>query len=73
VRFPRSTLLLDLWFEQEVKPRLRGRATLIRYADDCAPRRRGSLKEIGMETPKRARRRKPDTAKADLKPLRRAA
>ena len=34
VRFPRSTLLLDLWFEQEVKPRLRGRATLIRYCDD---------------------------------------
>jgi RNA-directed DNA polymerase len=32
--------VLDLWFEQEVKPRLRGRATLIRYADDCAPRRR---------------------------------
>jgi group II intron reverse transcriptase/maturase len=25
---------LDLWFEAEVKPRLRGRATLIRYADD---------------------------------------
>ncbi len=25
---------LDLWFEHEVKPRLRGRATLIRYADD---------------------------------------
>jgi len=25
---------LDLWFEQEVKPRLRGRATLIRYCDD---------------------------------------
>ena len=34
MRFPRSTLLLDLWFEQEVKPRLRGRATLIRYCDD---------------------------------------
>jgi group II intron reverse transcriptase/maturase len=32
---------LDLWFETEVKPRLRGRATLVRYADDCAPRRRG--------------------------------
>ena len=31
---------LDLWFEQEVKPRLRGRATLIRYCDDCVPRRR---------------------------------
>ena len=26
--------VLDLWFEHEVKSRLRGRATLIRYADD---------------------------------------
>ncbi len=26
--------VLDLWFEQDVKPRLRGRASLIRYADD---------------------------------------
>jgi len=26
--------VLDMWFEQEVKPRLRGRAYLIRYADD---------------------------------------
>lgn len=26
--------VLDEWFEQEVKPRLRGRAFLIRYADD---------------------------------------
>ena len=26
--------VLDVWFEQEVKPRLRGRAFLIRYADD---------------------------------------
>lgn len=26
---------LDSWFEQEVKPRLRGGATLIRYADDA--------------------------------------
>jgi RNA-directed DNA polymerase len=25
---------LDLWFEREVKPRLHGRSTLIRYADD---------------------------------------
>jgi retron-type reverse transcriptase len=32
--------VLDEWFEQVVKPRLRGRAFLIRYADDCAPRRR---------------------------------
>jgi hypothetical protein len=26
--------MLDLWFETEVKPRLRGRATLVRYCDD---------------------------------------
>jgi RNA-directed DNA polymerase len=26
--------VLDVWFEQEVKPRLKGRAFLIRYADD---------------------------------------
>lgn len=26
--------VLDLWFETEVKPRLQGQATLIRYADD---------------------------------------
>lgn len=26
--------VLDLWFEREVRPRLRGKATLIRYADD---------------------------------------
>jgi len=27
--------VLDVWFEQEVKPRLRGRAKLVRYADDA--------------------------------------
>jgi hypothetical protein len=32
--------VLDEWFEHEVKPRLRGQAAEIRYADDCAPRRR---------------------------------
>ena len=26
--------VLDIWFEQEVKPRLHGRALLVRYADD---------------------------------------
>src|SRR5262249_32863084 len=26
--------VLDVWFERDVKPRLRGRAFLIRYADD---------------------------------------
>jgi retron-type reverse transcriptase len=33
--------VLDVWFEQEVRPRLDGSASLIRYADDGAPRRRG--------------------------------
>ncbi len=28
--------VLDMWFEREVKPRLKGRAFLIRYADDFA-------------------------------------
>jgi len=27
--------VLDVWFEREVKPRLSGRATLVRYADDA--------------------------------------
>jgi len=31
---------LDVWFEQGVRPRLQGEAVLIRYCDDCAPRRR---------------------------------
>jgi len=33
--------VLDAWFAQEVCPRTRGQAELIRYADDGAPRRRG--------------------------------
>jgi RNA-directed DNA polymerase len=35
--------VLDVWFEQEVKPRLRAEAILIRYADDSVPRRHGGL------------------------------
>jgi RNA-directed DNA polymerase len=27
--------VLDVWFEREIKPRLRGRATVVRYADDA--------------------------------------
>ena len=30
---------LDEWFEKDVRPRLKGEAFAIRYADDCAPRR----------------------------------
>jgi group II intron reverse transcriptase/maturase len=38
--------VLDRWFTDVVQPRLRGKARLIRYADDCAPRRRkGRLQE----------------------------
>jgi len=40
--------VLDAWFEQEVKPRLHGKAKLLRFADDCAPRRR--RKEAEMVT-----------------------
>ena len=29
-------IVLDEWFDRQVKPRLRGQAFLIRYADDCA-------------------------------------
>jgi DNA-binding transcriptional LysR family regulator len=32
--------VLDEWFEQDVRPRLKGDSILVRYADDCAPRRR---------------------------------
>jgi group II intron reverse transcriptase/maturase len=32
--------VVDVWFEQMVKPLLRGRALMVRYADDSAPRRR---------------------------------
>ena len=33
--------VLDVWFEEVVKPRLKGEAYEIRFADDGAPRRRG--------------------------------
>jgi hypothetical protein len=31
--------VLDRWFEDDVKPRLGGKALLVRYADDCARRK----------------------------------
>jgi RNA-directed DNA polymerase len=39
--------VLDVWFEQEVRPRLRGRAIIVRYADDFV---------IGFEHERDARR-----------------
>jgi retron-type reverse transcriptase len=35
--------VLDVWFADVVKPRLKKRAFMIRFADDGAPRRRNSV------------------------------
>jgi RNA-directed DNA polymerase len=47
--------VLDLWFEREVRPRLRGRACLIRYADDfvIGLERRGDAERVLAVLPKR--------------------
>lgn len=47
--------VLDEWFEQEVKPRLRGRAFLVRYADDfvIALEREDDAKRLLDVLPKR--------------------
>ena len=34
--------VLDLWFDKVVKKSSRGQASMVRYADDSAPRRRRS-------------------------------
>jgi group II intron reverse transcriptase/maturase len=51
--------VLDKWFHEQIQPRLRGRS--VRHDGAGAERK-------GMETSKRARRRKPETAKMDLEP-----
>ena len=61
---------LDTWAQKWRERRARGDVIIVRYADDGAPRRAPGWKEAGMEKPRRARRRKLDTAKVDLKPLR---
>jgi retron-type reverse transcriptase len=33
--------VLDEWFAKDIRPALERRAEMVRYADDCAPRRRG--------------------------------
>ena len=38
--------VLDVWFEYTVRPRLKGRASLVRYADDRAPRRREEVRDV---------------------------
>jgi hypothetical protein len=48
--------VLDEWFAHEVRPRLRGRSYLIRYADDCAPRRcEGTTSGVSWNTKLRER------------------
>src|SRR3954447_21839983 len=47
--------VLDTWFEQTVKPRLKGRASLIRYADDAVLvfEREGDARRVLGALPKR--------------------
>ena len=56
---------LDLWFEKKVKPRLKGRAMLIRYADDfvCAFQYANDAHKFYGVLPKRLHRFGLDTAK----------
>jgi len=47
--------VLDVWFEQEVKPRMRGQVTLVRYADDAVlvAQREDDARRILAVLPKR--------------------
>ena len=47
--------VVDVWFEREVKPRLRGRAALIRYADDLVMvfETEGDARRVAEVLPKR--------------------
>ncbi|WP_283242273.1 hypothetical protein [Pseudoalteromonas sp. NEC-BIFX-2020_002] len=49
---------LDLWFEKKVKPRMHGRAMLIRYADDfvCAFQYANDAERFYKVLPKRLKR-----------------
>ena len=40
--------VLDEWYEHDIRPLMRGRTFLLRFADDGAPRRRGE--EAAMVT-----------------------
>ncbi|WJG09433.1 group II intron reverse transcriptase/maturase [Aliiglaciecola sp. LCG003] len=55
---------LDLWFEKKVKPQMRGRAMLIRYADDfvCAFQYANDAERFYRVLPKRLKKFKLDTA-----------
>lgn len=49
---------LDIWFEKRIKPRLKGRAMLIRYADDfvVAFQYKNEAREFYQELPKRLKK-----------------
>jgi hypothetical protein len=55
---------MDIWFEKKVKPRMRGRAMLIRYADDfvCAFQYANDAERFYRVLPKRLKKFKLDTA-----------
>jgi len=55
---------LDIWFEKRIKPRLKGRAMLIRYADDfvVAFQYANEAREFYRELPKRLEKFKLDVA-----------
>jgi retron-type reverse transcriptase len=40
--------VIDQWWAEQVRPRMRGRAELVRYADDRAPRRRFNKEAMNM-------------------------
>jgi len=43
--------VLDAWFDREVRPQLRGSSHRVRHADDCAPRRRGTVADGNRKRP----------------------
>jgi len=64
--------VLDQWFEREVKPRLRGEAHIIRYADDfiCAFEREDDARRFQEVLPKRLARFSLELAEEKTKLLR---
>jgi len=63
---------LDLWFEKVVKPRCKGKATIIRYADDwvCAFQLREEAEKFYRELPKRLKKFNLETAPDKTRTLR---
>ena len=41
--------VLDRWFVETVQPRLRGASQLVRFADDCVPRRHAGERKLPVQ------------------------